>query len=145
MSVLPLLCSYPSIFLAESWDYFPLSWSVFSSATVESNRLWSLSVSAGAGLWLLHSGAGEEREGLRVQHPRRAGIQDGPVCPAPGRGGTGHPQRAHEGRFVDAISLNTPLLKRLSCVLSFWITWQTLSVIVWLLSKLGESNFSEAG
>lgn len=33
-----------------------------------------------AGLRLFHSGAGEEREGLRLQHQRREGVQNGLVC-----------------------------------------------------------------
>lgn len=60
-------------------------------------------VSAHAGLRLLHSGAGEKREGLRIQHPRRARVQDGPFCPTAGRGRTGHPQRADEGKFDGGI------------------------------------------
>ena len=63
-------------------------------------------VSARAGLRLLHGGAGEKRERLRLQHPRRAGVQDGPVRPTAGGGRAGHPQREDEGRFDDVISFN---------------------------------------
>lgn len=69
--------------------------------TTESDRLGggvSMFVPAGSGLQLLHGGAGEEREGLRFQHPRRPGVQDGSVRPEAGGRRAGRPQREDEGR-----------------------------------------------
>lgn len=51
------------------------------------------------GLRLFHSGAGEEREGLRLQHQRRQGVQDGPVRAPSGRGRPRYPQREDEGQY----------------------------------------------
>lgn len=103
-------------------------------------------VSAHTGLWLLHGRAGEKCEGLRFQHPRRAGVQDGPVCAATGGGRTSHPQREDEGEPDCVIAFKKRcwalLFQRLSCFLSLWISCHTFAVIVWYYQS-AKGDFSK--
>lgn len=95
------------------------------------------------GLRLFHSGAGEECEGLWLQHQRREGVQDGLVCAPSGWGRPCYSQRQDEGKSSMYVYLpqcmcipGALMFQRLECSLNEFGHYNLFLGSIWFFSCL---------